>query len=142
VPKARKYPCAALGSCKRRPRIGEKSNWSCLSKDGKWRPVKNLRRCWLVSTKNQGRVVSYKQLNLVPGHKSVRPQQLHILRQRPNWSRKLSDVWYLVCWAGLKMKATNGMWAYCLRVGIKLFLMRIRRVKCSYGVLQNDWEHH
>ena len=28
---------------------------------------------------NQGRIVSYKQLNLILGHKSVRPQQMHVL---------------------------------------------------------------
>jgi hypothetical protein len=38
--------------------------------------------------KNQGHVVSYKQLGLILGHKFAREQQLHILRQYVSWISK------------------------------------------------------
>jgi len=46
---------------------------------------------------NQGRVVSYKQLNLILGHKSVRPQQLHILRQYVLWISKILAAHKALC---------------------------------------------
>ena len=38
--------------------------------------------------KNQGHVVSYKQLGLILGHNSTRAPQLHILRQYASWIGK------------------------------------------------------
>ena len=47
--------------------------------------------------KNQGHVVSYKQLVLILGHNSVRPPQLHILRQHASWIGKTLAAHKALC---------------------------------------------
>jgi DNA-binding response OmpR family regulator len=47
--------------------------------------------------KNQGHVVSYKQLGLILGHKSAREQQLHILRQYVSWISKTLAAHRALC---------------------------------------------
>jgi DNA-binding response OmpR family regulator len=47
--------------------------------------------------KNQGHVVSYKQLGLILGHRSTRTPQLHILRQYVLWITKTLATHKALC---------------------------------------------
>lgn len=47
--------------------------------------------------KNQGHVVSYKQLGLILGHASARAEQLHILRQYVSWISKTLAAHRALC---------------------------------------------
>jgi len=84
VPKARKYRC-----CIRIVRDRAKEN-------GQAKLVLFIKRHQVEASqkhtallaclhKNQGHIVSYKQLGLILGHKSARTPELHILRQYVLW---------------------------------------------------------
>ena len=47
--------------------------------------------------KNQGHIVSYKQLGLILGHKSARTPELHILRQYVLWISKTLAAHKALC---------------------------------------------
>jgi DNA-binding response OmpR family regulator len=87
VPKARKYRC-----CIRIVRESAKENGQAkLVLFIKGRQVEATQKHAALLAclhKNQGHVVSYKQLGLILGHKSTRTQQLHILRQYVLWISK------------------------------------------------------
>jgi DNA-binding response OmpR family regulator len=64
------------------PRKTGKLNWSCLSKDGRWKPPTEKHTALLDCLhKNRGHLVAYQQLGQILGHKTFRKPQRHVLRQ-------------------------------------------------------------
>jgi len=80
VPKTRKYPCC-IRILHERTENRRKVQLVLLIKGRQVEASQKLVALLACLHENQGRVVSYKQLNLILGLKSVRPQQLYILRQ-------------------------------------------------------------
>jgi len=96
MPKTRKYPC-----CIRIERESVRKNRQTeLILFIKGRHVEaNQTQIAVLNClhKNQGHLVSYKQLNLILGHKSTRPPQLHILRQYVSWIGKTLTAHNALC---------------------------------------------
>jgi DNA-binding response OmpR family regulator len=89
---------AALGSCEREPRKTGKPSCSCSSKDAKWREATQKHTALLAYLhKNQGRLVSYRQLVLILGHKSARKPQQHLPRQYMLWISKTLAAHKALC---------------------------------------------
>ena len=78
MPKTRKYPCC-IKILHGRAENRRKVQLVLLIKGRQVEASQKLAALLACLHENQERVVSYKQLNLILGHKSVRPQQLHIL---------------------------------------------------------------
>ena len=96
MPKARKYPCC-IRIVQEKTENRRKVQLVLLIKGRQVEATQKHVALLACLHENQGRVVSYKQLNLVLGHKSVRPQQLHILRQYILWISKTLAAHKALC---------------------------------------------
>jgi DNA-binding response OmpR family regulator len=95
VPKTRKYPCCIRilhESTKNRPKV----QLVLLIKGRQVGATQKQAALLACLHENQGRIVCYKQLNLILGHKSG-PQQLHILRQYVLWISKTLAAHKALC---------------------------------------------
>jgi len=96
VPKAHKYRC-----CIRIERESARQNGQAklvLFIKGRQVEATQTQTAMLACLhKNQGHVVSYKQLVLILGHNSIRPPQLHILRQHASWIGKTLAAHKALC---------------------------------------------
>ena len=95
VPKTRKYPCCIRILHERadnRPKV----QLVLLIKGRQVEATQKNAALLACLHENQGRIVSYKQLNLILGHKSG-PQQLHILRQYVLWISKTLAAHKALC---------------------------------------------
>jgi len=97
VPKKRKYPCCIRILRERTKNRGQVP--LVLLVKGRQVEASQKHMALLACLhENQGRVVSYKQLNLILGHKSAQtPQQLHILRQYVLWISKTLAAHKALC---------------------------------------------
>ena len=96
MPKTRKYPCC-IRILHERTENRRKVQLVLLIKGRQVEASQKLVALLACLHENQGRVVSYKQLNLILGLKSVRPQQLHILRQYVLWISKTLAAHKALC---------------------------------------------
>ena len=95
VPKTRKYPCCIRilhEWTDNRPKV----QLVLLIKGRQVEATQKHMALLACLHENQGRVVSYKQLNQILGHKSG-PQQLHILRQYVLWISKTLAAHKALC---------------------------------------------
>jgi DNA-binding response OmpR family regulator len=96
VPKTRKYPC-----CIRIERERAKENGQAklaLFIKGQQVDASQTQTALLACLhENQGHIVSYKQLARLLGHRSTRPEQLHILRQYASWITKTLAAHKALC---------------------------------------------
>jgi DNA-binding response OmpR family regulator len=96
VPKTRKYPC-----CIRIERGIAKENGQAklaLFIKGQQVDASQTQTALLACLhENQGHIVSYKQLARLLGHRSTRPEQLHILRQYASWITKTLAAHKALC---------------------------------------------
>ena len=96
MPKAHKYSC-----CIRIEQVSAKGNGQAklvLFVKGRQVDATQTQTALLACLhKNQGHVVSYKQLSQILGHKSARTPQLHILRQYVLWISKTLAAHKALC---------------------------------------------
>jgi DNA-binding response OmpR family regulator len=96
MPKARKYPCCIRILRESTKNMGQVQ--LVLLIKGRQVEASQTQTALLACLhQNQGHVVPYKQLGRLLGHKSTRPEQLHILRQYASWITKTLAAHRALC---------------------------------------------
>jgi DNA-binding response OmpR family regulator len=96
VPKTRKYPC-----CIEIVRQRRDSNLVLFIKGHYVRASQRQMALLACLHEDQGRVVPYKRLHLILGHKSTKKMQLHLLQQYMHWIKKTLTAHHALCMLGV-----------------------------------------